>query len=308
MAEQVTILSSVVGGNDSIVGGAGNDTFEVGSGDVISGGEGNDTIEIDLAQGIDPDNLPEVTDFQPGEDEILIRNGEEAVPASFDEANSTITVDGQAVLQLQLGDDVAFDESDLVNGVETSEPETPDPVDETPDPVDETPDPVDETPDPVDETPDPVEVPTEVDGSETDPDASDTTIYEFFNARDNASFYTVDENEKEFIEENLSNYALQEQPSFSSVDPLTGGAEEVYRFVNNSTGRHLYTTSEVERESIAENLDNYSFEGDKFFGYEDGSVDGSIPIYRLYNSIRDLHVFTADEARKDQLAANETYF
>ena len=126
-------------------------------------------------------------------------------------------------------------------------------------------------------------------------DSSETTLYEFFNPAQEVYFYTVYEQERAFIEENLDNYVLTSDILDSANLVSDGDAEEVYRFRNESTGAHLFTTSEVERDSILENLSNYSYEGTAFYGYET-EVEGSMPIHRFYNPVEDLHVFTHSQA------------
>ena len=262
---------TIVGGsgNDTIVGGGGNDVLEISSGDVVSGGAGADTIQLDLSQEFDPDNLPQISDFQSGQDKIVLLDGDDSTDTPdqdlvFDEETGALIIEGKEALQLTGGDfsltasDIDYEGGDL---------------------------------------------------SISTIDSSETTVYQFFNSSDDAYFYTVDENEKNFIEENLDNYTLQSENGFKSADPMTGGeVEEVHRFFNTSTGTHLYTTSEVERDSIINNLDNYVYEEVKFYGYSDGDVDGSIPVYRFYNPVEDVHVFTHSEAEMNEMKADEDNF
>ena len=79
---------------------------------------------------------------------------------------------------------------------------------------------------------------------------------------------------------------------------MTGGAEDVYRFFNARTGVHLYTTDENERDSIIENLDEFTFEGTAFNAYET-QVEGSIPIYRFFEPTIGVHFYTPSEVERD---------
>ena len=81
------------------------------------------------------------------------------------------------------------------------------------------------------------------------------------------------------------------------------GAEEVYRFFNETTGVHLYTTSEVERDSIQANLPDFTFEGTVFNAYET-QVEGSIPIYRFFEPTIGVHLYTPSEVERESVAAN----
>ncbi|MEL7409043.1 MAG: hypothetical protein AAFN00_19200, partial [Cyanobacteria bacterium J06558_2] len=132
---------------------------------------------------------------------------------------------------------------------------------------------------------------------------SNTTVFRFFDQTAGGHFYTVDENERDFVLENLPNYDFEGE-TYNAVDPNVAlGAEEVYRFFNSQTGVHLYTTSEVERDSIIENLDNFSYEGAKFFAYE-SEVEGSLPIFRFFEPTLGVHFYTPSEVERDFVLEN----
>lgn len=123
------------------------------------------------------------------------------------------------------------------------------------------------------------------------------TVFRFFNPNVGVHFYTADQNESDFVRDNLDVYNFEGE-SYKTVDPLTLGAEDVYRFFNSRTGVHLYTTDEVERDFILENLNEFSFEGTAFNAYEN-NVEGSIPIYRFFEPSLGVHFYTPNEAEKD---------
>lgn len=139
---------------------------------------------------------------------------------------------------------------------------------------------------------------TPIDGED-----SETTVYRFFNTDTGVHFYTASEKERNFIEDELTNFK-GEGASYQGVDPLTGAGEPVpvYRFLNEDTGVHLYTVSENERSAV-ENLDNFSFEGEVFFAYET-EVEGSIPIYRFFNTTTGAHFYTPSATERDDVTAN----
>ncbi len=128
------------------------------------------------------------------------------------------------------------------------------------------------------------------------------TVYRFFNNDTGVHFYTANEVEKDAVQE-LDNFSF-EGASYLGVDPLTGQPEPVpvYRFLNQDTGVHLYTISEIERDVVQE-LDNFSFEGEAFFAYE-SEVEGSIPIYRFFNATTGAHFYTPSAAERDNVEAN----
>ncbi|MEL6931359.1 MAG: hypothetical protein AAFO95_22455 [Cyanobacteria bacterium J06600_6] len=256
---------TIVGGlgSDSLVGGFGNDVITVTSGDSVRSGTGEDVITIDLSEGFDTAELPVITDFEPGEDQIAIAEEDDSSTGpvddvSYDPKTGTLIVEGQAAVKV--GEDVTLTASDI-----------------------------------------------DFSGNEGDlsiVDTGATKVYEFLNSSEDISFYTVDENEKAFIEENLSNYVLQEEGGFSSVDPISGSeVEEVHRFFNTKTGTHLYTTDEVEKDYILENLEDYSYEDVKFYGYS-SEIDGSMPIYRFYDSAEGVHMFTHSGSEMEEMASD----
>lgn len=132
---------------------------------------------------------------------------------------------------------------------------------------------------------------------------SGTTVYRYFNTDTGVHFYTANEEERNFIEDELTNFQ-GEGASYQGVDPLTGAGEPVpvYRFLNEDKGVHLYTVSEAERSAV-ENLDNFSFEGEAFFAYET-EVEGSIPIYRFFNSTTGAHFYTPSATERDNVTEN----
>ena len=134
---------------------------------------------------------------------------------------------------------------------------------------------------------------------------SGTTVYRFFRPEAGVHLYTASEAERDSIIGNLPNYTF-EGASFESVaeanDPLTG-AKPVYRFFNGTTGAHLYTISEAERDSIQNNLPNYSFEGIAYYGFE-SQQPGSTPLYRFYNPNVGVHFYTPSAAERDAVFAN----
>ena len=137
-------------------------------------------------------------------------------------------------------------------------------------------------------------------------DDGETTVYRFLNNNSGVHFYTGDENERDAVQ-NLDNFSFEGE-SYNALDPLSGaeGAVPVYRFLNQDTGVHLYTTSETEREAI-EGQDSFSFEGEVFsaFGTQ---VEGTIPIYRFFNADTGAHFYTPSAAERDNLEDNLAEF
>ena len=255
-------------GNDNIKGGDGDDVLAIGPGDTVSSGGGKDILQFDLSEEYDAENLPTIEDFAPGEDKIAILGEENPSEAPvYDRENGSLLLEGKELVKLDAGLKL---------------------------------------------TPDDVEV-SGNDLQVSSIDSSETTVFRFFNPSKGGHFYTADVNERNYVRDNLDNY-VYEGETYETVNPLakaqsiTGedtsvGPEEVYRFFNPSTGVHLYTTNEIERDSIIENLDNFVYEGVKFYAYET-QVEGSLPVYRFYEPTLGVHFYTPNENEKNSVLEN----
>ena len=258
-------------GADVIDSGPGNDVLDIGSGDTVSSGDGEDVFVFDLSQEMDPANPPEIVDLAPEDGFALTgTDTEDSVEAPVYDRETGVLLLGTEPL-VDVGTDI--DPSTITFVPDPEEPADPD----APAPV-------------VPEAPSIV-------------DSGDITVYRFYDGSKGVHFYTVDVVERDYVLNNLDNYDFEGE-SYSTVDPITGeGAEEVYRFFNPTTGVHLYTTSEVERDSVRENLDNFTYEGVKFYAHET-EAEGSMPVYRFYEPTLGVHFYTPNELEKDSVMEN----
>ena len=78
----------------------------------------------------------------------------------------------------------------------------------------------------------------------------------------------------------------------------------IYRLFNSSTGVHLYTSAVPERDSVIQNLPNYSYEGVAYFA---ANPESGVPVYRLYSPTVDGHFYTVSEAERDEVLATTDY-
>ena len=137
-----------------------------------------------------------------------------------------------------------------------------------------------------------------------DPNSIGSTVYRFLNEDTGVHLYTTSEVERDSILNNLPNYILEgstsEGSTYVSVDALTGNPEpeQVYRLLNKDTGTHLYTISEIEKESVEANLDNFSLETESFFAYTE-QYPGTVPVYRFYNNETGAHFYTPTEGERE---------
>ena len=93
-------------------------------------------------------------------------------------------------------------------------------------------------------------------------------VYRFFNTATGSHLYTMDENERGFITQNLDNYnfeginyyAFEEKPESIETVP-------VFRLLNGISGSHLFTVDQNEVNFIKDNLSHFSVEGNSGVAY-----------------------------------------
>lgn len=91
-------------------------------------------------------------------------------------------------------------------------------------------------------------------------------VFRFFNTNSGGHFFTINEAERDYVIENLSDSLNYEGTGFYASEIDTAQTEEVYRFYNTSSGGHFFSTSEAERDYVIENLsDTFNFEGIAFY-------------------------------------------
>ena len=137
------------------------------------------------------------------------------------------------------------------------------------------------------------------------------TVFRFFRPDIGVHFYTSDVVERDSVIENLPAFQFEgasfiAAPTPEQEGPLTG-VEPVYRFLNNNTGVHVYTTSEVERDSILQ-LPNYTAEGIAYYGYETEQQETTTPLYRFYSAEADAHFYTPSAVERDFVSENLTNY
>ncbi|MEM7590515.1 MAG: peroxidase family protein [Cyanobacteria bacterium P01_A01_bin.83] len=91
-------------------------------------------------------------------------------------------------------------------------------------------------------------------------------VYRFFNQNTGVHLYTISEVEKNYVQDNLSNYTF-ENVAYYAYDTPQENSIELYRFYQSEGDFHFYTPSVAERDYIAENLPQYQLEGDSGIAY-----------------------------------------
>lgn len=288
-------------GNDTIVGSTANDYIFGGEkDDIINGNTGEDEVFI--------------ADDYENYEFIFTNEGNTTIwsPTSGSSSSGTDSLTSSEYVvfgglnNIEQEEDPEIPEEELpenpIGGGQT-EPDSP-----TESPIDEDENSKQVDPElPSDETPADEENESDNDNNLINSEFSDSNlVYRFYNNDTGVHFYTGNETERDAVLE-LSNFSF-EGASYQSIDPLTGEPQPdpVYRFLNQDTGVHLYTISEVEREVVQE-MDNFVFEGEAFYAYdtEIGSeIDSAIPIFRFFNNSTGAHFYTPSVAERDNVEAN----
>ena len=141
-------------------------------------------------------------------------------------------------------------------------------------------------------------------------------IHRFYQFEKGFHLYTTDDVEIDYVIEKSLTGELSYQHEAEKFrvlsddkDALTGasleGVDAVYRFFNTDTGAHLYTTDEVERAFIEENLPNYNAEGIKYYAFET-KPEGieTLPVFRLLNTDTGSHLYTIEPSELNYIQEN----
>ena len=140
--------------------------------------------------------------------------------------------------------------------------------------------------------------------------AQTVSVYCFFNASEKDSFWTTSEAEKNALQDPVTGKGLYAYTGEGwQVDTENGGGRvPVYRFYNDKTKDHFFTTSEQEKQVVEENgrtgKDDYVYEGIAWYAY----TGGSWPVYRFFDEINFNHYYTANENEKAELLAGNNHF
>ena len=89
-------------------------------------------------------------------------------------------------------------------------------------------------------------------------------VYRFYNQDSGTHLYTIDENEKNVVQQELDNYNYEGEAFFAYSFQVEGSIP-VYRFYNSTTGAHFYTPSAIERDVVTEELSNFESEGIAYY-------------------------------------------
>lgn len=80
--------------------------------------------------------------------------------------------------------------------------------------------------------------------------------------------------------------------------PANSARTPVYRFYNDSTRSHFYTTSSGERDFVIATYPQFRYEGPVFYAYA-GAVSGMEPVFRFFNTSTGSHFYTISTGERE---------
>lgn len=134
-----------------------------------------------------------------------------------------------------------------------------------------------------------------------------TAVYRFWNHSSKAHFYTRDSNERDWIIKTFPTSEWRyEGVAFSAYLSSGPGLTPLFRFWNDTSKAHFYTTNQAERDYILVNFPNsaWRYEGIAFYVLPPGSSDGtSQAVSRFYSQAGGTHFFTASDDERNAIRA-----
>ena len=91
-------------------------------------------------------------------------------------------------------------------------------------------------------------------------------VHRFRNKNTGVHIYTINEEERSFIAENLTNYEYEGEV-FTAYTSQVEGTIPVHRFYNSALDAHFYTASETERDIVENDLPSYEYESIAYYAY-----------------------------------------
>ena len=155
-------------------------------------------------------------------------------------------------------------------------------------------------------TSEPVDVIITVENDPDDDTPAGEEVFRFFNTATGGHFYTASEEERDFVEDTLSQSFELQGTAFLAAQEDDPNATPVFRFFNEAEGEHFYTASKEERDFVKDTLSDFVFEGTAFFAYEE-SLPETTPVFRFFSEEAG-HFYTASAEEGDFVQENLSEF
>jgi hypothetical protein len=133
----------------------------------------------------------------------------------------------------------------------------------------------------------------------------DSIVWRFYNSRAGKHFYTSSASEKDWVLVNLGSIWQLEGVAYTAEGRPPANDTMLWRFYNMRTNTHFYTASLAEKNNILATLGGtYRFEGAAYYVSSTPGVEpGVTTVWRFYNKGKDVHLFTASLAEKNNILA-----
>jgi len=129
-------------------------------------------------------------------------------------------------------------------------------------------------------------------------------VYRFWSPAGESHFYTMDKVEKESLLVNYPDIWVYEGVVYYAYpDNSDPACKPVHRFWSPRLGRHFYTISELEANTLIDQYaSTWTYEGVAFYAYPEGAQPAwTLPVYRFWSDSKSAHFYTMDEAEKDAI-------
>ena len=93
------------------------------------------------------------------------------------------------------------------------------------------------------------------------------------------------------------------EPNVSNLD-IDFDGNTVFRFFDSQAGAYFYTASEVEKDFVAENLDNFILEDFSFASVNPDGSDEEVDVFRFFNPTTGGYFYTASETEREIVGEN----
>jgi hypothetical protein len=128
-------------------------------------------------------------------------------------------------------------------------------------------------------------------------------VYRFWSDTYLHHFYTISEEEKNYVITIWPETWTYEGPVFYAYPSQVAGTLPVYRFWSDTFLGHFYTISETEKNYvIATWPDTWTYEGPVYYAYP-SQVAGTLPLYRFWSNTFLGHFYTISETEKNYVIA-----
>jgi hypothetical protein len=139
--------------------------------------------------------------------------------------------------------------------------------------------------------------------------ADQSAVYRFWSDTQQAHFFTVSQEEKEYVSANYPEnvWKLEKIAWFAYKEgEQPANASPVFRFWSDTQQAHFYTIDEEEKEYvIATYLENvWHYEGIAFYAFADGNQPtDATAVHRFWSDTQQAHFYTIDEEEKEYVIA-----